>query len=581
MEQKAKNNAISKWIGICLLLVVGGLLLNRLRFCINLGDETLNVGLALKIAKGQRPFVDCWEVYQTGALFLAPFLWIYLHLTGSSAGIILFSRIVYFVFNLVLCVITYHCLKGSVKKTHALAIGCILMCFAPFALYYFWYDTVMIYFSFLGMVLLVPALQNRESAKGMRYAIFAGMAHACMCLGYPTYVLVALTIFFVLVILTLKDRKSKEKNRVWLGYAIGGMIIALLLFLYLLIQGKENIAFLNPEIAKVVFARKDYSAMAASIYWSTYEAVANLKWYLIPAIITGITWLIGLISKKKGVRMAVLLEIVLLPVFVFNHIVIQNLDVIYYLFWIFCWSPFLLFYISPTRRKQMTELFWIAFPASVIGFYVVGYTSDNGGVKSPMGVTVGVVVVLMEIAITLHEMMEEEIKLRQVGKILLSWGMVLIVGMEIGIFYTNTFFYADISECKETMESGVYKGLRITEEDKKYEKLEKLIETNRKEGDKTILAIGTELMTVYLYDDLLPATYLFSWLPYTLNEDQTQNWDATFLFWKMQSGEPDLIVVPQEQELSGDIVEVLEKEYSLADEGCGVYIYHKLGDETK
>ena len=74
----------------------------RLFYCAPPGDEINNIVMAWHVANGQKPWVEVWELFQAGNSFLSPFLWIFYKLQASTDGILVFSRIIYLCFNIII-----------------------------------------------------------------------------------------------------------------------------------------------------------------------------------------------------------------------------------------------------------------------------------------------------------------------------------------------------------------------------------------------------------------------------------------------------------------------------------------------
>lgn len=72
-----------------------GALVHRLRFSADLSDEAFSIALPYRFALGDRPFIDEVSTAQTAGLLLLPFVWLFVKLTGGSAGIVLFVRFVH------------------------------------------------------------------------------------------------------------------------------------------------------------------------------------------------------------------------------------------------------------------------------------------------------------------------------------------------------------------------------------------------------------------------------------------------------------------------------------------------------
>jgi len=88
-------------------LIIVLLTLNRLFYGAELSDEAFYLAMPKAFLSGMRPLADNWDLAQTSAFFLLPFLWLFRLLTGGFEGAFLFSRLVYFAFTLFVAGVGY------------------------------------------------------------------------------------------------------------------------------------------------------------------------------------------------------------------------------------------------------------------------------------------------------------------------------------------------------------------------------------------------------------------------------------------------------------------------------------------
>ena len=492
------------------------LLFIRIRATINTGDETLLVAVAYKLTQGFRPFVDMWELYQVGDLLWYPFLKLYVEITRSTDGIILFSRMCYLLLNIVLALCANHCLKGVVSQKCAMSIGLILMSYAPFCLYYFWYDSEMLYFGFLGTVFLVGGIYNKD-VKTKRYMLLSGASFGCMCIAYPTMIVTIPVILLSVVVINVTRKHNDYKEmRVPVEFAVLGGVLAIgVAFALLAVQGIDNWFVLNKTIADSVFARKDYSLSLQSLAGMVVYGLGMIKnYYGVICLITLLSFLLGCVVPNRTIRVAVVVEILALPFVVLlkNSLPLTDLDNLYYLFYITLWSVPVFFYLPKKNRKTAMGIAFVSFPASFVGYFVTGYTSDNGALKSPMGIPFGIVAALIIYSMVLVDESEEKLMARSICKYIL----LIAVCFELVTFYLKAFWYPSYFECDTYFTSGPYKGIKAVEQDVSYiERLNDYWEKYSVGSTYGVVITDRNLMPIYLFDNQYMATYLFSWMPFT------------------------------------------------------------------
>lgn len=577
-------------------LTIVSLMCTRLHFGITRGDEILNTLWAKKIALGQRPFFDVWELFQTGSIFSAPFVSLYIKITGGTTGLVLFNRFVYLFFNIILMYIIYKLFSKISGKENSIWCGAALMCYAPLSLYYIWYESVMVFFSFLGTVFLLtgiyafntndrPSSQNKTEWKNICLFVLTGLCYGCMSLAYPTFIFVALYIFLSLLFLW---KTKKIDSKCCIGYTAGGLIIAIIFAIYILLCGYKDFFLLNNSVSELIFARKDYSNIFHQFIYPIVEAGYSMLPYLIGVIIIVITWYIQKRIQSEKLKLAVIIEILIIPLIAFNFVRIKFSVLLFFLCYFAALTPFLFSYIPKEKQEFAKSALIITLPASIIGFFAVGYTSDLGGMKSGLGCTVGFVFCLLEIAIILEDYQknanaknshlpsaDNPNKLRYI-KIIFSNMLALVVTAELLIFYTHQFFYESIGNCNYKFSEGCYAGIYGAEEDSYYDKLFIMLDNNIIDSDNTIMVTNSNLSPAYMYKKLIPANFFFQSKPYIENKDGSQDWSGLLMYWKSVTGEPDIILTSKDDNLSGEIAEILENNYTLINSELNTKLYrHK------
>ena len=128
----------NKVIKICewgFVILTFTLLLYRITLHADVDDEIMNLSIAYRMTKGDIPFYHIQESYQLGAIFLAPFLWFYVKLTGGTTGIVLYSRLIYIAVLAICAILTYRSLQHYLKKGLAFFISYVIVffefCFLP------------------------------------------------------------------------------------------------------------------------------------------------------------------------------------------------------------------------------------------------------------------------------------------------------------------------------------------------------------------------------------------------------------------------------------------------------------------
>lgn len=542
----------------------------RLLHTIDKGDEVQNITMAYRLALGQKPWVDIWEIFQSGNSFASPVIWLLVKMTGSTEGIIFFVRGAFLLMNLFLGAVLFFVLKNYISKSILGACILAIICYAPFSLYYIWYDSMGLYFMLLGEILLFAGLQ---SGKGLSWPVFfAGVSHALMSYAYPSFVLLA---FIFAGILYWLNKKKKRKNKIAFGqvciYFAGAALIFCIFLIYLLSVGIDNTIFVKKDIIELLLS--SHGAQKASLVKRIFRLfwwpLKKMEWSIIPTIFLGAFYYKSIkkcyaestiqeCDRRKIIGF--LLAIVVIPLILFSKL--KTLSTIYYTFYIFCWAPFLLKMVTNIKVKTvLLELFYIMWIPCGGSYILIGFTSNNGGYKSPLGMYSGFIFCIIVMGILFQNILMDKYD-KSNSYLVFSCLNVVTVSMVV-LFILNTFWYGNVQESTYKFKSGIFKGLYGQVEDKKLEKQEMqlkdivnsenqyLSQGNGEKHNLGILCVGSDLLSVYLYTDLRPATFFFAWDPYLLVNER-QDWSPTKKYWQTISGYPDFLLISDAEEIDED-----------------------------
>jgi len=104
---------------------------HRFHYAAELTDESFSVALPYRFVLGDRPFVDEVNVAQTAGLVIFPFVWLYVKLTGGSAGLVLFCRGLHLVVKGVAALAVHSAARRWVSPPSAIACAVVAFGFVP------------------------------------------------------------------------------------------------------------------------------------------------------------------------------------------------------------------------------------------------------------------------------------------------------------------------------------------------------------------------------------------------------------------------------------------------------------------
>lgn len=610
---KKKSVYISNALFIAAVAIILLMFLDRMSKTVGMIDEVFNISIANQLVQGARPFVECWDLYQTGAIFLAPFLYVFKLLTGSTDGIILFSRYVYLFFNLVIVFLAYLAFRKKIGTKAAILSGLFMLTFAPLSMYYPWYDSVAVTFMNIGLLLLISGIQMKSNNRRRAAFVCAGFIHACMCISYPQFVIVASALFICTVLYAIFVDK---KIQIPLFYALGAAIVIAIVLIYVMAVGKDNILMFNAERYRVATSRKIkitmsyYKLTSTQAIKQTMLLLADVfKLQLIPLAI----YIINRFAKKYILNIANYIAIfvcacVAIPgkLSVFSPTCstpLGNYAMLAFFFIIACWSLLLVWDLPKEHRGFGFTLILFYIPAVVLGFNMVSITASGADPKAMIATYAAAMPTVVFISLALksrnlfrHENVsakdvdgdapEAQISNSKICKIksfciahekyikTLVICIVLIIASlcSINVFNRNIYFDSKkISEHNVVKSDGIYKGIKLTQtEIDKTKKYEEALKSSMQDGDETIMIANENLIHGYMISDLKPATRGL-WSIYVNN-----SFAGTKKYFEDVSGEPDIIVrSASDKDFNEEVTKFVSEKYTqvYADGYC--VIFHK------
>lgn len=225
-DKKIKNGIL--WILILLSVVAA---VNQLLIGFDI-DEGYAVSMPFRLLQGDHLFADMWEVHQTSALLPAAFLWLFYQVTGSTAYMVLYLRIVATLLHLGMTVLIYRKTRKYLTADWSLLFALLYLNLLPkwiisldFSMQQVW-----------GLTLLFTCLlEERGTEKKQLWQDFlAGLSLAFTVLAYPGMVLLYPAVL-VMICMCNKVLSGKDKCRKCLLFTAGCAVSAVVFFLYILL----------------------------------------------------------------------------------------------------------------------------------------------------------------------------------------------------------------------------------------------------------------------------------------------------------------------------------------------------------
>lgn len=570
---KAKKAAQNK--GLTIFIVVNSVLLLlvifRIFFCVAILDEAFNVGQAFRALQGNQYLVENWDYFQTGDSFLTPFLFVFYKITGSTEGIILYSRVVFIVLQLLLSVLMYKVLSRFFDRSAVFFSIIVFETAVQFLLFYMWYDNWEVYFRLIGLFLIFyvfSSFDKNSNRKALLLIFLAGVAHACMVYAYPTTIVVYL---FVMGVLFFYKRKQSAKthNLYVLLYLLGAAFVFLIFAIYALKIGYKNLFVFNSVMSEAGLAstgREGFFSLPSILSNTLLFFVKNFKCYLVGLIVYIVGLAVLYLLRNNPKRTLVYLIVMFFGVLV--ELVYGEAGSLTTGFMM----TYLSFYVPPLyllirkrsdKREFYKNLIVVVMLSSYVSGLAYGYTALNGSLKFACGARPCAI-----IAILLAYEVLKQYGSEQLYKIAFSAAATVLVAVNVLNMYGYSFEGTAPFECNTRIDSGIYKGLLDTSETSdRYKTIYQDLGEIVRDTDKTITC-GPYAMEFYLITNLKPNAANL-WDP--------NNTDLLFKYYETYYGEPDLIVLHDSvSEYTNKVfLDFVKDNYQLAKYTDGYYIYRK------
>lgn len=187
-----------------ILIVIGivGLSIKYMFFDFDV-DTEYAIALSYRLAKGDRMFLEMWEPHQTSAFVCAFFIRIWLTLTGTTTGIVVYLHFMSLLVKLGIGLVLYRTLRCYFEK-NTVFWGTALFLIANPKMLLLEFSNLQVYAS----VLLFCFLLQYFERKKRRYLVCSALALCLEVLAYPSCLLVY--VLAVGILFVYSDRKWQD-----------------------------------------------------------------------------------------------------------------------------------------------------------------------------------------------------------------------------------------------------------------------------------------------------------------------------------------------------------------------------------
>lgn len=546
---------------ILFTIVIIALLLYRISIHADIYDEIINLNVAYRISQGDLPFYQCWEAFQNGDLFLSPFLWLYVKVIGSTGGIVLFSRFVYFVILCGLGLIMYVTTSPLIGKRNAYYIGLLCPLFQLYGLYYLWYDTSSTILLTAGLFIMYYAITYQKGKIKYLCLFLSGMCHALMAFSYPSLLFAAILQWCMLLYYEFRNTNRKTAIYSLVYYTLGAAFILLLFLLYILfiIQVDHFITGLNIILSYRGISAGEGSGIISSIVLS----YINVNQFLIVPSLIAIYLFIKSIKNKKFIPFFLL--VILISPFINQYMLKEQFQgLANYTGYLALWAPFLYYLLDvkykTTKISNLLLLVWLTCMFSSFCITLTTVQGNVGPIKCWQSFFPAFIVSLIMINFLLCERKRNYFSKQYFLPLIKIISFIMLFHFYHYIYLKQP--YIRMSDSR--MGSGIYKGIKVNSEMANYEQVQQLFKRYITPEMETVLASGN-LRAIYLMTDLRAFSPSVETPDYLL--DGKVEWDMSIKYFELFKDLPDIMVLQSTDLQNEEIVKIIQDHYTMTYDG--------------
>lgn len=200
-----------------------------------LADDSFLVTMPYRLATGEKFFEDLWETVQFSGVLCAVLERIYLFVSGTTEGLVIYLRICGVIIHFIVSIVLFSTLSHFIKREYALLVVIIFFNMSPKVSAIPEYNNMLIWFTTLSICLFVKAYE--EGSKKSTCILFSGIFFGFAVLAYPSAVLLVpayIICFFIL------DKKQGIRDCLIFFGICAFMALGLILYLVITVD-TENL----------------------------------------------------------------------------------------------------------------------------------------------------------------------------------------------------------------------------------------------------------------------------------------------------------------------------------------------------
>ena len=300
IEKKNTGSFLSKSFQIMILLLSVLACVKTIFISLDI-DESYAIAVGYRLATGDRFFKDLWEAHQLGGFFIAPFLRLFLMITGSTSYMVIYARVLGTVIHLGIGIYLYESLKHHFSKAFCLLLFFIHLNFLPKWVQIPEFEVQQYWFILLEFLFLYRFFMAEHQKR--RYLVLSGFMILLQMFSYPTLILLYPFMGIFIWMINQKDGKARKLNFLDLLYFTLGALVPGMLFVAYLCTYMSISDF--QKYLSYMFRDESHTLVSTSDKWKIFLADFCQIWkdgigtIIIAGVITGVCFLF---YRRKNVQ---------------------------------------------------------------------------------------------------------------------------------------------------------------------------------------------------------------------------------------------------------------------------------------
>ena len=289
------TDTIEMFLFISVYTIVLLALIQRIFYGIEITDEAFYVAEGYIVTQGATPFVNMFQASSGFAFLNAPFIWFYVFITGSKAGIMLHFRIISLLLRLTLVLIVCLIMKPYMKAKITALWLLPFVAFVPHSVITMSYNTWALILMPLCCVLIVRSVLSANHR--MSFGIIGGSVFALIILCYPIMIIIGV---MLLPLILAYEKFNHIGHKTLCGYLAGGLITGVVILLFFTLRSGNILGIF--EGLKIIIQDNPYNKLPKGVTKESLQMfIGYMKnWILLISIAYLFIYLPVLNKKQKS-----------------------------------------------------------------------------------------------------------------------------------------------------------------------------------------------------------------------------------------------------------------------------------------